>query len=152
MACYAVLLGIAAAHQQASPRNVGLTAWLAGHHLRGGLAPYWEAASITVDSGGAVQVLALAKAGSGHVVPGTWQSDPRLAETKGSDARFVVISPSEDIKSAAVIRTFGRPAAGYRYQGFIILVWLKNLMPELAHSAVVEARRDWARQWRRHVP
>ena len=63
MASYVVLLGIAAAHQQAPPRNVGLTAWLARHHLRDGLAPYWEAASITVDSGGADQVLAVAERG-----------------------------------------------------------------------------------------
>ena len=28
LACYAVMLGIAAAHRQAPPRNVGLTAWL----------------------------------------------------------------------------------------------------------------------------
>ncbi len=54
---YAVLLGIAAAHRQAPPRNVGLAAWLARNHLTSGFAPYWEAASVTVDTGGAVTVL-----------------------------------------------------------------------------------------------
>ena len=30
LACYALMLGIAAAHKQLPPRNVGLTRWLAG--------------------------------------------------------------------------------------------------------------------------
>ena len=51
LACFAVTLGVAAAHRNAAPRNVGLTAWLLQHHLTNGLAPYWEASSITLDSG-----------------------------------------------------------------------------------------------------
>jgi hypothetical protein len=130
MACYVGLLGIAAAHPQAPPRNVLLTAWLARHHLRDGLSPYWEAASVTVDSGGADQVLTLARAGR-RVAPGTWQADVLLATAKGSDARFVILSSKEDVGESAVIRTFGRPAASYRYAQFTILVWHKNLLPEL---------------------
>jgi hypothetical protein len=144
MASYVVLLGIAAAHQQAAPRNVKLTDWLARHHLRDGLAPYWEAASVTVDSGGADQVLALAKAG-GRVVPGKWQSNVLLAQTKTSDARFVILSSKEDIGKSSVIRTFGKPAATYRYAQFTILVWHKNLLPELAGPAPAKSRHHAAR-------
>ena len=144
MASYAVLLGIAAAHPQLPPRNVKLTAWLARHHLRDGLAPYWEAASVTVDSGGADQVLALAKAG-GHVVAGKWQSDTLLATAKTADARFVILSSAEDIGEPAVIRTFGQPAASYRYAQFTILVWPRNLLPELTRPAAARSRHEAAR-------
>jgi hypothetical protein len=155
LAGYVALLGIAAAHPQAPPRNVLLTAWLARHHLRDGLSPYWESASVTVDSGGADQVLTLAKAG-GRVGPRTWQSDVLLTQAKGSDARFVILSSKEDVGEPAVIRTFGKPSASYRYAQFTILVWHKNLLPELTGRAVMAgvrtgrpADRPGARQQRR---
>ena len=44
-----------------------------------------------------------------------------------------------------MIRTFGKPAATYRYPGLTILVWHKNLMPELARPAAVTSRHEAAR-------
>ena len=57
LACYAVLLAVAAASPQRMPQNVHLAAWLRQHHLRSGLAPYWQASSVTVDSGGSITML-----------------------------------------------------------------------------------------------
>ena len=69
VACYAAMLGIAAAYRQAPPRNVGITAWLTRHHLTSGFAPYWEAASITVDSGGKITLLSVTE----PAITGTWR-------------------------------------------------------------------------------
>jgi hypothetical protein len=132
LACYALMLGIAAAHKQLPPRNVGLTRWLAAHHLRNGLAPYWESSSVTVDSGGAITVLAVQPGPDGvRLEPQPWQSDVLLAGTLGRTADFVIISPAENVHRAYVIATFGKPARSYRYGPFTIMAWHKNLLPDL---------------------
>ena len=136
LACYAVLLGIAVAHPQAPPRNVGLTQWLIRHHFRYGLAPYWEAASVTVDSGGAVQVLSVATDGwHGQLAPQKWQTDVRLPPAGRADATFVILSPAERVSQAAVTDAFGQPDDRYLWGPFTILTWHKNLLPDLAASA-----------------
>jgi hypothetical protein len=132
LACYAVMMGIAAAHKQAAPRNVGLTQWLAGHHLTSGLAPYWEASSVTVDSGGKITVLAVQPTPSTNLLePEHWQTDVLLATEKGRTANFVIISPAENVHSRYVINTFGRPAETFSFHFLTIMVWHKNLLPYL---------------------
>jgi hypothetical protein len=132
LACYALMLGVAAAHQQVPPRNVGLTQWLAGHHLTSGIAPYWEASSVTVDSGGTITVLAVQPQPiTNRLEPEHWQTDVLLASAKGRTADFVIISPAENVHSRYVIDTFGRPARTYSYEFLTIMVWNKNLLPYL---------------------
>jgi hypothetical protein len=134
LACYVAMLGFAAAHSQAAPRNVGLTAWLDRHHLKDGLAPYWEASSVTVDSGGRITVLTVEPAKRGYLVPRKWQSDLLMAvPAKGRAANFVIMSPAENVRADTVLATFGKPAASYRYGPFTIWVWHKNLLIPLAH-------------------
>jgi hypothetical protein len=140
LACYALMLGIAAAHKQLPPRNAGLTRWLAGHHLTSGLAPYWEASSVTVDSGGSITVLAVQpEPGSDYLQPQPWQSDVLLAAAKGRTANFVILSPAENVHRKYVLVTFGRPARTYRYGPFTIMVWHKNLLPALVAEHPVPA-------------
>ena len=98
LACYAVLLGIAAAHRQGAPRNVALTAWLTRHHLTSGFAAYWEASSITVDSGGAITLLSVTDGGwHGHLAPQKWLTDTLLTK-KMPTATFVIVSPGEKLR------------------------------------------------------
>ena len=129
LAVYAVLLGIAAAYRQAPPRNVGLAAWLARNHLTSGFAPYWEAASVNVDTGGAVTVLAVTDSGwHGHVAPQKWETNTLLPD-KMPPAHFVLISPAEKVRRSAVFATFGKPVKSYKYGPFTIFVWHENLVP-----------------------
>ncbi len=129
LAVYAVLLGIAAAHRQAPPRNVALAAWLARNHLTSGFAPYWEAASVNVDTGGAVTVLAVTDSGwHGHVAPQKWETNTLLPD-KMPPAHFVLISPAEKVRRSAVFATFGKPVKSYKYGPFTIFVWRENLVP-----------------------
>jgi hypothetical protein len=137
LACYAVTLGIATAHRNTPPRNVGLTAWLLQHHLTSGLAPYWEASSITVDSGGAITVVSVNDGGwHGHVTPQDWETDVQQgAPAPNRTASFVILSPAEKVRRSSVLATFGKPARSYRYGPFTILVWHENLLPQMALSA-----------------
>jgi hypothetical protein len=129
LACYAVLLGTAAAHRQSAPRNVALTAWLTRHHLTSGFAPYWEASSITVDSGGAITLLSVTDGGShGRLTPQKWLTDTLLTK-KMPPATFVIVSPGEKLRRSSAVATFGQPAQSYRYGPFTILVWHENLLP-----------------------
>jgi hypothetical protein len=137
LACYAVTLGFATAHRQVAPRNVGLAAWLQQHHLTRGLAPYWEATSVTVDTGGAVTLVGVTDGGwHGHVTPEQWETDVALgAPAPGRSANFVITSPAEKVHRPNVLATFGRPARSYRYGPYTIMVWDGNLLPRMAASA-----------------
>ena len=142
LACYALMLGIAAAHKQLPPRNIGLTQWLAGRHLTSGIAPYWEASSITVDSGGSITMIAVKpEPGTKYLEPQHWQTEVLLAG-QGHTADFVITSPAEDVHRKYVLATFGRPAVTYRYGPYTIMVWPKNLLPYLdTRPAAVTSRR-----------
>jgi hypothetical protein len=134
LACYAVMLGIAAAHRQSAPRNVGLTAWLTRHHLTSGFAAYWEASSVTVDSGGAITLLSVTDgAGHGRLAPQKWLTDTLLTK-KMPPATFVIVSPGEKLRRSSAVATFGQPAQSYRYGPFTILVWQQNLVPQLLRA------------------
>lgn len=141
LACYALTLGVAAAHRQAPPRNIALTSWLLRHHLTGGLAPYWEASSITVDSGGKITVLAVTGGGkNGHITPQHWETDVRLGEpARSRHADFVILSPAErQLRHSAVLATFGPSAGSYRVGPYTVLVWHGNLLPKLTPKPAVK--------------
>jgi len=147
LAGYALMLGIAAVHKQMPPRNVGLTRWLVSHHLTNGLAPYWEATSVTVDSGGTVRMLAIQpEPGSSRLEPQHWQSDVLVATTPGRTANFVILSPAENVRRGEVIAAFGTPAETYYDRPFTIMVWHKNLLPLLV-TAPVPARHGVTTAW-----
>jgi hypothetical protein len=132
LACYALLLGLAAASPQRMPQNVHLATWLRQHHLSSGLAPYWQASSVTVDSGGRVTMLAIRARGSKHrLVPYPWESDVRLADPVTHTANFVVIVPGTGISAKLAVEMFGKPARTYTYKPYLIMVWRKNLLSEL---------------------
>jgi hypothetical protein len=141
LACYAVLLGIAAAHRQSAPRNVALTAWLTRHHLTSGFAAYWEASSITADSGGAITLLSVTDGGShGRLAPQKWLTDTLLTK-KMPPATFVIVSPGEKLRRSSAVATFGQPAQSYRYGPFTILVWHQNLVPQMLRAGKPPATR-----------
>jgi hypothetical protein len=133
LACYAGLLAVAAAAPQRVPQNVHLATWLRQHHLRSGLAPYWQASSVTVDSGGSIAMLAVDARGKHHsLAPYPWEADEQLADPAAHTANFVVIVPGPDISRKLAIKTFGKPARTYRFESYVIMVWDKNLLGQLS--------------------
>ena len=73
-----------------------LAAWLQQRHLDSGLAPYWEASSVIVESGGKVTMPAIGIHGWNHqLAPDEWETDVLLASPVDYPADFVVAGPDE---------------------------------------------------------
>ncbi len=131
-ACYLALLGIAAAYPQEPAQNDTLTSWLSEHHLSSGVASYWEASSVTVDSGGQITMLAVGIHGwNRRLAPDKWETDVRLARPKTHSANFVVAGPDRIVPVKLAVEMFGKPLRTYRYGPYTIMVWDKNLLGEL---------------------
>jgi hypothetical protein len=129
-------LAYAAAQPSVPSANQSLASWLAARDLTDGLAAYWEADSITLDTGGKVTVSSVVIDRYGKLVPYKWESELSQYDPKLHDARFVVAGgPASDLPIAgladAAIRTFGRPSSIYRVGAYTVLVWNHNILRHL---------------------
>ena len=121
LAAYLGALCYGATGVPAPARNQAVADWLVAHHLTDGLAGYWEADSVTFDSGGRVTMTPLA--------PGTttayhWEAKTAWFDTRSHYANFLILKAP----SAAAPRSFGPPARTYHYEQYTIMVWHKNLL------------------------
>src|SRR5260370_13040159 len=89
LACYALFLLYDASRPAPFSPNQRVASWLTAHHLRYGLASYWEANSVTIDSGGHVRVVPVRTAGATLVIT-HWTSVASLYDPRLHDARFVI--------------------------------------------------------------
>jgi hypothetical protein len=122
---------------QPAPANPGqqVEALLEGRHLQYGLADYWTASSMTVDSGNKVQIRPVSR-GNGRLLVRPWESQASWYDPAQHDASFVVLRTSpatcpvgtRDQWQTTVTRAFGPPAETYQVDGFLILVWNHNLL------------------------
>ncbi len=133
-ACYAGFLGVGAAMPQGPPQHVALANWLSQHNLRSGLASYWESASVTVESGGKITMLAVGIHGWKRLLgPDAWETDVLLADPATHSANFLVVGPDQIVPAKLAIQMFGKPARTYQFAPYTIMVWNKNLIAELNH-------------------
>jgi hypothetical protein len=135
LAGYLAGLGYVMAQPSVPPANQQLTSWLAAHHLRSGLAGYWQANVVTLTSAERIQLRQIWYAG-GLVVPYHWNSSSRWYDSRLGSANFVVLSPGTPEypgfdDAHAVLATFGRPARTYRVGSYTVLVWHRNLLSDL---------------------
>lgn len=135
LACYLLTMGPALTGKPRPPVEQGLTEWLAAHHLTSGIAGYWQANSVTVDSGSAITVRPVKGDSAGRPVPYIWETYlPQFAP--GNYADFLVLTTGitaadPTITEHGAAAAFGKPARVYRYQGYTILVWHENLLSRL---------------------
>jgi hypothetical protein len=130
LVCYAVMLGWAAAGRQAPPDNAAAAVWLEQHGLRSGIAPYWEANSVTLDSNGAITMGAVKPDGKG-LAPWHWNEDVRILEASHHSANFLITVPGDSVTPARARAAFGPPAHVYHFKDYTIMVWNKNLLRQL---------------------
>jgi hypothetical protein len=126
-----VLLG-----KPAKPAGAELAAWLVRHHLRDGIAGYWQANSVTLDSGGRVTMRAVRNYPKPGLAAYRWELDRALLDSRTHDVNFLVATAPRSYAGSTVteqegIVKFGKPYRVYRFQRYVILVWRKNLLPEL---------------------
>ncbi len=132
---YLAGLGYGAAQPSVPSANQGLADWLTAHHLSYGLAGYWQAGSVTLDTGGRVQVAGIV-AGNGGVGPYYWETGNSAYDPSLHDATFVVADgptfdgPVRGLQAAAE-NTFGRPRRIYHALHYTIMVWDYNLLKRL---------------------
>jgi hypothetical protein len=136
-----VLLGYLAglAHEISQPpvaaQNQRLTSWLAAQHLHTGLSGYWESNIVTLTSGDRVQIR-LVKPSGGRLVAGGYEANAGWYDPGRNTANFVVLSSGVPgypgfSSERAVLATFGQPARTYHVGPYTILVWNRNLLPDL---------------------
>jgi hypothetical protein len=134
LACYLLTLGPAITAKARPPANLALTAWLEAHHLDSGIAGYWQANSVVLDSGGKITMRPVTAQGGGNTLaPYAWELDARLLDPSTNSANFLVVAAPGTVHGQVVtegrgIATFGKPAHVYPYQQYLILVWNKNLL------------------------
>ena len=131
LAGYLAALGFACAQPKIPVTNQSLADWLVAHHLTSGLGGYWQAGSVTLDSGGKVKVAAI-YGGS----PSTWESSAGWYDPSTTYANFVVMVSEPQAqavltKPAVMRRVFGRPAQTYRFQQYTVMVYNKNVLTDL---------------------
>ena len=134
-AALAALLPLAAAATlpPVTQNAVPVAAWLEAHGLRYGIAGYWDASAVTVQSGNRVQVRAVVQP-NGKITPYGWETKASWYDPSQHDATFVIGYPNSEVSDltiAEVEQNFGRPAAIYLVAGRVILVYQKNLLNEL---------------------
>jgi hypothetical protein len=72
----------------APPDGSQVASWLEAHHLRYGLAGYWQSSIVTVDTGGQVKVRALVK---NTMAPYLWLAKPAWYDPAAQQANFIVL-------------------------------------------------------------
>ena len=132
LACNGGILAYNAAQLPARSPDQLAASWLEAHHLSYGLAGFWEANSVTADSGDQVMVRPV-RMYRHELVTTPWETGASWYEPARHDARFVIWAPPGSCAnvclSMADLRTlFGPPAATYRVGSYRVLVWRTNLL------------------------
>jgi hypothetical protein len=132
LAGYLVGLGWEISQPATPPQFTGLASWLAAHHLTDGLASYWDASIVTVDSAGQVRVRAL---GGNALRPYLWMTDQAWYDPASGRADFLVLSSKPYFGGTwtqrQITARFGRPAHVYDIGVFTVLVWHHNLLTSI---------------------
>jgi hypothetical protein len=154
-ACQLAALGYGAAQPAASDREQALAGWLAAHGLTAGLGTFTDGNLTTLDSDGAVRVLAVSwvrpgpparrpflpdlRTGQaaqprqpGGAVPRLYQSPASWYDPRAQYANFVVSGTADGaadlIPRTDIVALAGPPAGTYHCGSFTIMVWDENLL------------------------
>ena len=136
-----VPLAAAATRPPLRPATAPLAAWLEAHGLTYGIAWYWNASVVTMQSGDRVQIRAVEIKDNKVLIP-VWAANALWYNPSRYDARFVVADHLGRYPATAYERHFGRPAATYRVASWYVLIYRTNLLRQLRHypNQLVPAR------------
>jgi hypothetical protein len=131
-------------HAKPAPSTAPLAAWLQAHHLHDGIAGYPFAKRTTLNTGGRVTMRAVADLSCSGLTPFAWEADDALLNNRAY-VNFFLIDDKADtdggVTEAEGISEFGKPAGVYHVQAYTILVWRKNLLPQLNRKGLPSVAR-----------
>jgi hypothetical protein len=127
LACYGLLLFKDSQAPAPGNLNVSMANWLEAHHLRYGLARYWHANSITLLSGGQVQVRAIDTQADKFLLT-HWNTDSSWYNPELHKATFIILPANGWAALRSVYGAVGRPARTYHLGLYVVMVWHKNLL------------------------
>lgn len=118
----------------AGPGESRLAAFLQAHDLTYGIAGYWEASMVTVDTGNQVKVRAIT-----DFKKFLWGAKGSWYDSRSNYANFVVAEKGYDFTSPAQAQAqlrarFGKPARVYVFGDYVVMVYDKNLLTEIHGS------------------
>lgn len=117
-----------------SPQET-LAAWLKAHGLTYGIAPYWDAATTTADSGNAVRVRAVAPTPNHRYAVYAWVTNTTWYDPEKYDAGFVIADPTiEGFQVADVEAAYGLPQAIHQVAGKYVMVYQTNLLTNVIQT------------------
>jgi hypothetical protein len=138
LACYVAALGWAATRPAVPGVGQDLVGWLGAHRLTYGLAEYGLANAPTLASGYKVAIRPVV-AQPTRLDPGPHEFDINWYDPSQHYANFVVLlakpAALDPMTQAQARAAFGAPAHEYRYKGYLIMTWNKNLLAELGPAA-----------------
>jgi hypothetical protein len=131
-ACYLAVLGYSASQPSVPATTQSLAGFLAEHDLTSGIGMYWSANITTAASDWHVRVI---PAMPGPASPYAWLTRPSWYDPDEYSANFVLAGTDPASSSTylvkTVLREFGRPALEYKYDGYVIMVYDRNLLRDM---------------------
>ena len=150
LACCAWTLAPPVLLAKPAPATAPLAAWLRAHHLHDGIAGYSLANKTTLDTGGRVRMRAVADLQCSGLTPFAWEADAALLNSRDYVNFFLIASKAAangGVTEAEGISEFGKPARVYHVQAYTILVWRKNLLPQLNRKGLPPLARAHDGGW-----
>jgi hypothetical protein len=129
----------AAARAPQVPAYAVLATWLEDHGLHYGLSGYWDGSSVTLQSGGAVQVRTVHLV-DGAIRPFPWETNTLWYDPATHYANFVVIDLINIDLVPQAARYFGQPVSSHHVGGWEVLIYNHNVLsvvkpPKLPHTS-----------------
>ncbi len=145
LAGYLFSLGRVVTLPAAPPAGAALASWLSAHRLSYGLAGYWNANVITLDTGGRIALRSVLTHGS-QITGDYWEVRSDWYAPRIYDANFIVLVPSPPgfrryPTVGSVRATFGQPLRIYYAGSYTIMVYDKNLLATLGNGAPLPPRK-----------
>ena len=119
-------LATAATRPPMSPATAPLAAWLEARGLTYGIAGYWDASIVTLQSGNRVQIRAVDL--WRHPYVPNWETNALWYDASRHDATFAVADYHGRYPAAYFGHFLGKPAATYRVASWFVLVYRTNLL------------------------
>ena len=131
-ACYLAVLGYSASQPSAPAPTQSLAGFLAEHGLTSGIGRYWSANLTTAASDWHVRVI---PAEPVPTSPYSWLTRPSWYDPDTYSANFVIAGMDPNSTStylvSKVLATLGPPAREYRFDGYVIMVYDRNLLSDM---------------------